>query len=452
VTITIRHTRQQGTLVFGTTRGDGAGKILHPYPLNFRGSEWLPVDAKLGDPFWYLPHSRRSRAAKWKINRAKEQLEAQGFTVEVIIDDVTPAKGFDDLEAERYERAESRADAYGDRAGTAMATSDRIRAENEQTYDALNGTPVLVDHYSARRHRNLLDRLWKREGKAWRLYDKAVYWHQRQISAERYQHHREAVGTTRRRIKEREKRLRQIGREMEGKVSEHEQAVYAAEVVELIEEISYWDMILEKSGAKLWSKADFVVGDFVRGEFKSWHEVGRVNAQSLSVAGRFEIGPIHTLAMQQDASRWSPATGTLAYDKVSGRLSAAEARERFPAAFAQSLDDEAPPERPKKKRGKVKLEHHSGAARELWYFSVGGQDYMAAWPQPEGWYSRGTVEPITGEIAPVRILKLGGLGHPNEPIGVELPVPSPLRYVEEVHNIVRAYVEGFAKEQAATAK
>jgi hypothetical protein len=53
------------------------------------------------------------------------------------------------------------------------AESDRLHKYTNQVYGALNGQPILVGHHSEKRHRNLLDRLWAMDGKAYQHYKTA---------------------------------------------------------------------------------------------------------------------------------------------------------------------------------------------------------------------------------------------------------------------------------------
>ncbi|GAA2627961.1 hypothetical protein GCM10010411_76500 [Actinomadura fulvescens] len=493
MTITLKHTRQHGTLAYGTCRGDGAGKILHRF--NFRFSEWLPVDDQLGEPVFYLPHSRRRTADSWKLDQAKTALEEAGFTVEITVDNVTPATGFDDLENERYTRAEARATHYQDKASSADAESEAIRSRNKQTYDALNGTPILIGHYSERRHRKLLDRLWKREGKAWELYDRAKDWRAKADAAERFQHRRESAGTTQRRIARLEKRLRQIDKLMAGRddilwdnptewpgpvdaqleeyrhkgvpvtvlatkdngdatrnvfvhfgVSEQYKAELTAEVVEITEEISYWEMVLEATGAKVYTKANISRGDFIKVSGR-WLEVTKVNARSVTVPDRFtrDTPHIHTWDALAAAQR-HPHTSTVPYDEIHGILTGTEAKERFPAAFAAPLEGGKPPRRTTAKRAKsYKLEYRGGHDCERWTLQVGPDRYSATWKTPPSWY--GPPTPID-DPAPIVITKAAEWGRPDEPV-TELTVPAGIRWREDVQNALHAWAEPWAAEQQA---
>lgn len=495
--IVIKHTRQNGTLVFGTSRATGAGLVLHGN--GFRTSRNLDYDEEMDEaPFWYMPHSRR-RSAPWKVYKAVEQLREDGFTVDVRVDDTTPATGFDDLETERNDRAEARAERYADRAHARAEESETIFAANRRTYGQLNGTPILIGHYSEGAHRRLMERLWNRESKAWELYHQAKDWRSKATSAARYRHGRENVATTLRRIKGLEKRLRDIATAMEGRievlwdnpfewpgpldeqlatyrdkgipvtvlktapgsdgtstvrvhigVSEHSKAVYAAETYEITDEIAYWEAVVEASGVKVWTRADFNRGDFVAVGGDTWYEVVRVNNATLSVAALFDrdAGPVRTLASLQERHRGSPSTQKVPYDKVTGKMTGEEARTRFPAAFAAALDDGAAvPKRPAKKRGKAKITHQPTVQGESWCYKIGGTAYRAYWPHPDGWHtSTAASKPITGDIPPVEIFEeVVLIGKPDVDTGQRITVPGPLHYVEQVHNLVRAFVEDETK-------
>ena len=75
--LTITHTHAEGTLIGGTTRGDGSAEILKPQ--RWRWSRNLGA--------WYVPQSRDRLARRAQINSTAAALRAAGFTVEVDIDD-----------------------------------------------------------------------------------------------------------------------------------------------------------------------------------------------------------------------------------------------------------------------------------------------------------------------------------------------------------------------------
>jgi len=74
--IAITHTPADGTVLEGTTRGDGTNQLLKP--LTWRWSRQLAV--------WYLPASRDSAPRAAVITDTAEKLRAAGYDVIVAID------------------------------------------------------------------------------------------------------------------------------------------------------------------------------------------------------------------------------------------------------------------------------------------------------------------------------------------------------------------------------
>jgi hypothetical protein len=78
--ITIKHTHEDGTLVYGTRKGDGVYDIIRKWENgNFK---FFPSLRMIG-----LRNSRDRVADRWAINAAAKALREAGFEVEVEIDD-----------------------------------------------------------------------------------------------------------------------------------------------------------------------------------------------------------------------------------------------------------------------------------------------------------------------------------------------------------------------------
>src|SRR6266511_1234676 len=184
-TVTITHTRAEGTIVNGTARGDGSAPILKA-----AGFRWAP---SLGA--WIIQQSRDRAAKTWKIDRAADCLRAAGFQVEVQIDEAPRA--FAEAEAEREARAEARADRHA-----ARAERDLIPP----------GQPILVGHHSERGHRAALRRIDGRMRRSIEEDGKAQHHRRAAKVAGQYEQRREALGTTLRRIAKLEACQRQIDR------------------------------------------------------------------------------------------------------------------------------------------------------------------------------------------------------------------------------------------------
>ncbi|WP_433635622.1 DUF3560 domain-containing protein [Nocardia sp. CA-120079] len=441
--ITFVHTRQLGTLVYGTFRDKAIGEALTEYPCNFSFDRYdsLPEDDELGWPAWYLPHSRRRRHNRYAIDTAAERLRELGHEVTVTIDDTTPAVGFAEFRQEKYDRADLRAAALAYRARRKDWESNAIQSANRSTYEQLNGQPILVGHHSERRHRNLLDRLWQREGKAIGLYRESQGLFARAAAAEIMQAAAEDPGTTQRRLKKIEAELRKLERDINACTNVHAIAIYRADLCETLEEHAYWTAVLEASGVKVWGPDDFAKGDFVLARFGVWHEIGRVNKTSISVAGRYTVGS--KVVRLTDLENGRPVSvQPLPYDEVRGHLSAEEARERWPQLFVEDVEQKVPA-KPGKKRGKTKLVHKTGLQGEHWYWTVEGTEYHAYWPHPEGWYGstpRGELVDLPAVRVKSRPIPRGFTARYDTEIA-SLPVDGPVWWPEQVHNLMRAFVE-----------
>lgn len=357
MSITIRHTRATGTLVYGTTRGDGAAPMLKA--ARFRPSRHLPDGA-----YWYLPQSRDKAARQWNITEAANALRAAGFTVAVEIDDVAPGRSFAEAEAERYERANEHTARYD---GYASNAADRSHT-HEQAYRTMAdhwplGQPLIND--AARRsHARMVsaDKRARTEG------DKANHWATRADTAGRYQSGRQNIPTTLRRIEKLQAQRRRIERELDGpidvllasttppegavKVEEtpwgiayrlvpvgERRARLEADLSQVAEEIDHWrDHVAqaEQRGVKVWDATDFAKGDFVK-IHRTWVEVLRVNPKSLTVPwSHMWIGrKVYTRADAESNDRGRRTDGKLytdllPYDKVTGHASADDIRRMFP--------------------------------------------------------------------------------------------------------------------------
>ena len=106
--ITIRHTHEDGTLIEGSAKGDGVYEILKGLRGNWR---YFPSLRQIG-----LGQSRDKAAKTWDINQAAEALRKAGHDVTVEVDD-SQRRTVAEIEADRAERAEARAERYEERAG-----------------------------------------------------------------------------------------------------------------------------------------------------------------------------------------------------------------------------------------------------------------------------------------------------------------------------------------------
>lgn len=331
-TITITHTRADGTLVDGSRKGDGVYELIRPFSFTFFRS----LDC-LG-----MRQSRDRAAKRWNINAAKAVLEAAGWTVVVTIDEDT-RRSFAEAEADREERAEGRAERFADRAERASGASDAAYNAAHRISDGIPmGQPILVGHHSERRARRDVERMHNGMRKGIEEGKRADHWAGRAEAAEHYTAYRNNPSRTLRRIEKLEADARRVEKWLKGQSAggftrDISNPDTVAELnrrqAELAEELEHWRGIVAKAeadGFKVWGKSDFVKGDFarIRGH---WYEVLRVNVKTLTVPGGPDIQPV--ISQETRAYSWND---TMPYDGVAGRMSAEEMKAKLAAVAEQA--------------------------------------------------------------------------------------------------------------------
>src|SRR5690625_2853148 len=117
--ITIRHTHADGTVLSGSTPGDGVWEIVREHGFRYARSVGI-----------YIRGSRDRDANRVLIDAAAQALRAAGYEVDVVVDDTwRPAA---DREADRQARAGQRVQRLTGRAQKAAARGEaaRARAQN----------------------------------------------------------------------------------------------------------------------------------------------------------------------------------------------------------------------------------------------------------------------------------------------------------------------------------
>lgn len=159
--LTITHTSEDGTLIAGTSKGDGSGEVLKAH-----GWRWH------GDCGWYIRGSRGHQPRRVTIDRTVEALQGAGFSVAVELD-TTPQEPAA-AERQRRERAAERAEQLNARAERAERLAASREASAHQIADGIPlGQPILVGHHSEGRHRRDLARMNSNQEKAYELRQKA---------------------------------------------------------------------------------------------------------------------------------------------------------------------------------------------------------------------------------------------------------------------------------------
>ncbi|MER6367381.1 DUF3560 domain-containing protein [Streptomyces mirabilis] len=362
--LTITHTRADGTLLDGSSKGDGVFELVKPF--GFWPFRSLGV---LG-----IRHSRDREAQKWRIDCATAALREAGWEVTVEIDE-SRRRSFEEAEAERLERAEDRAERFGDRADRAASASD---ARHKAALGALDGIepgqPILRGHHSERHHRRAIERSDNHMRKSIEESGKAQHYSHRAEAAEKYEERRYDPNRTRRRLEKLGAELRQQeSYRDEEKAAGRDAGRYERRIEDLREEIAGWEQVVEQArqdGVKLWEADDFAPRDFAMYS-GSWFQVLRVNPKTLSIAWNLRLMPKQVMTLEDSTERGTtytfgidytnikarcPEAAMLAFladGKVPGTKSAWTAHEAQPASEVRAAQAAAP--KPKKKRSDPKV-------------------------------------------------------------------------------------------------
>ncbi|MCD2114392.1 DUF3560 domain-containing protein [Rhodococcus rhodochrous] len=294
--LTITHTHAEGTLIDGTSRGDGSAEIL-------KAQRWR-WSRNLGS--WYIPQSRDRRAKLPQINATATALRAAGFTVELDIDDTYRPTAR--VEADKIARQAARVDALDAKADRKAGTAEAAWAADQAAHDALpeGGEPIKVGHHSETRHRRAVEKSWNALSKAVAAERKAATARGRADAAAKTTDHRYAPVTVARRIDKLTAELRRLERDRDGYtrtlhtnkqtgqkyVETHEAASgdyrerVLAEIEHTADELAYWKGVrahqIDAGTATAYNRDVVAVGDLVRyvGHF---HRVLKVNAKTVTI-------------------------------------------------------------------------------------------------------------------------------------------------------------------------
>ncbi|MDV5145493.1 DUF3560 domain-containing protein [Streptomyces sp. SBC-4] len=348
MTIEITHTRREGTLVDGTSRGDGSAEILKLREYGRTLRQPFRWSRNLG--CWYLPHSRDHAAYTPSLELLAQRLRDAGLDATLTVDN-NDRRSFAEAEQDREERAEARVERFGGYADNAARNSEAAwKASHEISERFAFGQPIIRGHHSepcALRDRERMDTSMRKsisEG------DRARHWSDRQQAAANYEQFRTNPGRTLRRLDKLRADLRAVekwqrGQSAKGYSRNPDDPELTIRREELTEEIEHWEQVIkdaEAKGFKVWSKADFKRGDFAlhRG---TWYEVLRVNPKSLTIPHIFSgVGKTVVRATDDGYDGW---TSTAPYDDISGRKSADEMQQppQAEAAEHQERAAQSPP-------------------------------------------------------------------------------------------------------------
>ncbi|MDJ0324338.1 DUF3560 domain-containing protein [Cryobacterium sp. PH31-AA6] len=144
--LTITHTHEAGTMIAGTSRGDGTADVLKA-----AGWRWgRSISA------WFVPQSRDHLPKLHTITRTQAALVAAGFEVETDIDSAHRTTA--EVEAGKIGRQADRVDALAAKAERKTTADEAAWATARTAIHRLpeGGEPIKVGHHSEARHRNAI--------------------------------------------------------------------------------------------------------------------------------------------------------------------------------------------------------------------------------------------------------------------------------------------------------
>ena len=276
MTLTIEHTEAEGTLLLGTSRGDGSAEVVKA--LGWRWGRSIGL--------WFVPRSRDAAPKRPLIEQTARQLREAGFEVEVSIDTTTGDR--EAAEARRAERAQERSGRLADRAEREQAKADQRYAASRKIADGIPfGQPILLGHHSqaraerdARKIRSHMDASLEHQADADQAAAAAA-------SAAATTGHRHNPVTVANRIE----RLGADIRRMEHSLAQSVAAGHPRQDLEdrlAIDraDLEHWMQVradqLATGQATNYSRENVAVGDLVK-IGGSWHTVARCNAKTVAV-------------------------------------------------------------------------------------------------------------------------------------------------------------------------
>lgn len=271
-TLTITHTSEEGTLIDGTSRGDGTAEILKAQRWRWGRS----ISA------WYIPRSRDQYPKTHIIDATVDALQQAGFTVTVELD--TTPRSTADVEQDRLERAEARAQHFAGKSEQLHAQAEQLHARAQGASSHIPfGQPILVGHHSEGRDRRTRDQISRTYDKAFATFDEA------NAAAEAAERATQATAPdSAPAISRRLNRLSEALRAWETNYAgERATPRSTAEIARLQDRIQYWtqqrQQLIDTGQAVDYSRENIAPDDLVSTGHRSWYYVVRANKTTVAV-------------------------------------------------------------------------------------------------------------------------------------------------------------------------
>jgi len=272
----VSHSHEEGTLLVGTSRGDGSGEVLKAC-----GWRW---SRGLGS--WYVQRSRDKDADMSLIARTVERLRRAGFEVEVEVDNAARSRA--EIEADQAQRAQSRAEALAAKAQRRSEQARRAGEVAERASAAVppGGEPIKVGHHSESRHRRSITRAQDTLSSAVAAEREASKAHRRAAVAEaatRHRHNPRVVGNRLDRLEAEEAKLRRL---LEAGGSDAYRARIEQMLERVVDDLGYWRQVraqqLSDGTAVEFGPDDVEVGGAIVVHGQTAFRVVRVNAKTVT--------------------------------------------------------------------------------------------------------------------------------------------------------------------------
>lgn len=279
MTLAITHTPAEGTLINGTTRGDGTAEILKTNGWRFSRN----LDA------WYVPRSRDTAPKTPLITRTTDQLRNAGYTVEITLDTTTRTTA--DIEHDLTHRRTNRANALTHKAERTDIKALAAAKNADRAHRRLpeGGEPVKIGHHSETRHRNALAKAEATTRKSIEADAEARRAHARADIAAQSNDARYAPVTVANRIK----KLRAEHALWQRRIDEATTPEYLdrinAELSSTADQLGYWEAVraeqITNGTVTDYSRENVAPGDHIY-HYGAWYLVTRTNPKSVTVTGR----------------------------------------------------------------------------------------------------------------------------------------------------------------------
>lgn len=289
--LTITHTHEAGTIIEGTSRGDGTAAIL-------KANRWRWGRSIAA---WYVPNSRDRLPQDHIITRTAAALESAGYELAPLQIDRT-SRSTAEVEAAKAERQAARVEALEAKAQRKSDAADQARARADAAHAALpwGGEPIKIGHHSEQRHRNAIEKAHRTMGRAIEADNEAERAAARAEAATHTTDARYAPVTVANRIEKLAADIRRAERNIAADVYDPEKGYrpataeqkaqraerYAPQLDELRDQLAYWQQVradqIANGQATNYSRETVKKGDLVkiRG---TWSLVQRANPKTVRI-------------------------------------------------------------------------------------------------------------------------------------------------------------------------